>query len=529
MVPTSRHHEVNAGAEFTSKEMDAANNSCATPPDGLEGRAYIDAEGNLQLHSRAPYKPNEKLRRAYVWISTTRILCPYYDIQFNTTPISGPEAFRVDLDDGEGYASFILLPILTLMISGRMLIIGGVGRGKTSLATLMGMLVGYSHEELRKAIQHGHPQLTTAELLGAPLPSDLVRATSLSEVRVSWRRWIEQRVKIIDEYNRIPTKTQSALLSLLSEGYAEAFEQTVSAGQAAWFLTANDDIGGGTFPVIDALRDRIEIVSRCTPVTSSLLQDLANQIISSPSDFVPADIILTDEDLRAIQRDIESVPASEEALDLVGSFLAHLDFCRQASRRIEYMSKDTIRLAGRRIGQVCNEDCPLDKRVHVCTQVDGGVSIRVFQSLIRYAKALAYFRQKREATIEDFAAMMPWVLNEKVRPNPSSAFFQEIDNAHFLIDQISWINQAFTLFGRQYSQYRASHPDVVGFRRKLENPLAKLTTTERAELCDRIEDAIATLLSNNEMNGFVHSDLVLLKNMHHMLVLELRAARSSRS
>ena len=211
--------------------MDAnINPFCTSPPFGREGLACIDSEGRLQLQSRAPYKPIEKVRRAYSWISKTRILCPYYDIQFSTTPISGPETFQVDLDDGEGYASFILLPILTLMLAGRMLIIGGVGRGKTSLATLMGMLVGYSYEELRKAIQHGHPQLTTADLLGSPLPSDLVRATTISEVRVCWRGWIEKRVKIIDEYNRIPTKTQSALLSLLSEGYAEVFEQTIALG-----------------------------------------------------------------------------------------------------------------------------------------------------------------------------------------------------------------------------------------------------------------------------------------------------------
>jgi MoxR-like ATPase len=506
--------------------MSADNPFDTFPPAGRDVRAYIDSEGSLQLHPEAPYAPIEKLRRAYNWISKTRILCPYQDIQFSTTPISGPEAFRVDLDDGDGYASFILLPILTLMLSGRMLIIGGVGRGKTSLATLMGMLVGYSYEDLRKLIQHGHPQLTTADLLGAPLPSDLVRASSLSEVRVSWRGWIEKRVKIIDEYNRIPTKTQSALLSLLSEGYAEAFEQIVRSGQSAWFLTANDDLGGGTFPVIDALRDRIEIVSRCNPANSSILQDLSDQIASSSQDFVPADIVLTEQDLCEIQRSIESLPVEAEALHLAGSFLAQLDFCRQASHRIEYMSKDTVRLSGRRMGQVCNEDCPLDKREHVCTQVEGGVSVRVFKSIIRYSKALACFRGQRKVSIEEFAAMMPWVLIEKVRPNPASAFFQEPENARLLIDQITWIDRAFSLFRRQYAQYRGSRTPVAGLPGTLKKPVSDMTTIERADLCDRIQDKIATLLADNEMNAFVHSDLVLLKDTHHALVSQSRRARA---
>ena len=55
-----------------------------------------------------------------------------------------------------------------------------------------------------------------------------------------------------------------------------------------------------------------------------------------------------------------------------------------------------------------------------------------------------------------------------------------------------------------------------------------MSTIEHVDLCDRIQDAIANLLANSEMNAFVHNDLVLLKNMHHSLVSELRAARSGR-
>src|SRR4029079_17764446 len=142
---------------------------------------------------------------------------------------------------------------------------GGRGRGRTSIAMLMAMLVGYSPAEVRRMVQRGHPQLTVADLLGSPLPSELIKASAAEEVRVAWRRWLTQRVKVIDEYNRIPTKTQSALLSLMAEGYAETFEQVVHAGPSAWYLTANDDLGGGTFPVIEALKDRIDVVVRCTP------------------------------------------------------------------------------------------------------------------------------------------------------------------------------------------------------------------------------------------------------------------------
>ncbi|MCK7530643.1 MAG: hypothetical protein MZV63_06150 [Marinilabiliales bacterium] len=68
---------------------------------------------------------------------------------------------------------------------------------------------------VRRAVQHGHPQLTVSDLLGTPLPADLLRG------RGAWTRStvtlaalaVACSVKIVDEYNRIPTKTQSALLT----------------------------------------------------------------------------------------------------------------------------------------------------------------------------------------------------------------------------------------------------------------------------------------------------------------------------
>src|SRR4029077_14439420 len=103
-------------------------------------------------------------------------------------------------------------------------------------------------------------------------------------------KWIEKRVKIIDEYNRIPTKTQSALLSLMAKGYAEMFDQYVHAGRSSWFLTANDDAGGGTFQVIEALKDRIDVVVRAVPFNSGFLAALLERIETdrNPEDLVPS-------------------------------------------------------------------------------------------------------------------------------------------------------------------------------------------------------------------------------------------------
>ena len=127
----------------------------------------------------------------------------------------------------------------------------------------MGVLAGTASDDVRRSVQQGQPQLTVSDLVGIPLPRDLVAAERLTDIRIAWRDWLGLPVKIIDEYNRIPTKTQSALLTMVAEGYVESHDQmrrtAPDGGVESWFFTANDDAGGGTFPVIQALRDRMDV------------------------------------------------------------------------------------------------------------------------------------------------------------------------------------------------------------------------------------------------------------------------------
>lgn len=164
---------------------------------------------------------DEKLRQAYFWIVNSAIISPHYDIEYNEAPpsrfVAGDSKSRLTLPSAQSYSSFVLLPLLTFATRRKCLFVGGPGRGKTASALLMGVLAGYPVREVRRAMQHGHPQMTIADLLGNPLPADLVAAQSMDDIRIAWRAWLGMRVKIIDEYNRIPTRTQSALLTVMGD------------------------------------------------------------------------------------------------------------------------------------------------------------------------------------------------------------------------------------------------------------------------------------------------------------------------
>lgn len=490
----------------------------------LQGRAQITPEGQLQLRAKPSWPLAERIRRAYHWIANNAIHCPFADMDFGTTIPLGTSEQRVELARDEGYASFILLPLLNLIACRRVVIVGAPGRGKTTVATLMGLLAGDPLEDVRNSIQHGHPQLTLADLLGSPLPSELIQAKQAKDVRVSWRGWITRRVKIIDEYNRIPTKTQSALLSLMAEGYAESFEQIIQTGHSAWYLTANDDLGGGTFPVIEALKDRIDLVIRCMPFHSRYLEELAHRVElgTSPEELMPQDLVFTPEELDQASENVRAVKVPVGVQDIMGFLLGQLDFCQRASSKLEYRNKDTLHLSGRRLAHVCNEDCPLDKHENLCTQTENGVSARAFQTLLHFSKALAYFRGNSEVEIDDVRQLLPWVLHDKLHVNAQSGFFQKSENQFYLHDRVSWIRQLFDRAVAQHAAYLPMREPILKLKRELEQGVEGLTSTQIRQRQQNVQKQMEDVLQQNELTGAVHEDLVLLKSIYVAYQNQLR-------
>ncbi len=491
--------------------------------DWLVFKGPADTEGELRTHlSELDGRTlSDKLRRLYTWILNNAVLTPVYDVAYGERSgqtLVFPNADALSLPDGEAYSSYILLPLLGLAARRKCLLVGGPGRGKTAIASLLAQAAGIERGELRRAVQHGHPQLTVADLLGTPLPADLLRAEELSQIKVAWQRWLGLPVKIIDEYNRIPTKTQSALLSLMSEGYAEQFGQVVEAGPSAWFLTANDDAGGGTYAVIEALRDRIDVCVRALTFNPWQLERLLERLEKDrdPAAAMPAEVRFTPEELSRLEAEIRTVAVPRPVLRRIEHFLGSLDFCQRASPLFEHKSKDALRLAGLRLGQVCNEDCPLDKARHVCSQVETGVSVRAYLTLLAFSKAMAYFRGRPAVELEDVRQLAPFVLHEKLTPNRQSAYFSR-ERERLLSDKVAWIRAMFDL---SMAQHEALHPagssPLEPLLEELAPGLHGLPPSEVQRRLKAIAGLIRQYHKGGELSAPVYNDLLMLK------ALELR-------
>ena len=474
---------------------------------------------------------DEKLRQAYFWMVNHAIISPHYDVEFNapSAPITsftiGDSKARVDLPSDQSYSSFVLLPLLTFAVRGRCLLVGGPGRGKTASAILMGVLAGYPLREVQRGMQHGHPQLTVQDMFGTPLPRDLVQAASLAEIDVAWRSWLGMRVKIIDEYNRIPTRTQSALLTVLADSYVEVFDQVYEAPPAAWYLTANDDAGGGTFQVVDALRDRIDVVVKALSFNSRFLGDLVDRIEQRrrPEANVPPGIVFTQQEHDDLHAGVLAITLPHAVRRRVEHFAAQLELLERAGVQLEYRTKDTARLAGADVHDLLTSDGGRDRLGDVGMQTLNGLSVRALQSLITYAKAMAYFRGNGAVSLEDVAAVLPFVLHDKVLPDLDAAAFEDDARSALRTDRVSWLRDLFEVSCAQFDAADLDSEDPVGaILTELEAGLDGLEATEVSTRLRRIESILRGWEQATKLHGNTCEDALALKYAHQRYSSYLR-------
>ncbi len=464
---------------------------------------------------------DEKLRQAYFWIVNHAVISPHYDIEYNLTAPStirfGDSQTPFYLPTDQSYSSFILLPLLTFATRRKCLFIGGPGRGKTASALLMGLLGGYSPKDVRRAMQHGHPQMTVADLLGNPMPMDLMQADQVSDIRVSWRRWLDMRVKIVDEYNRIPTRTQSALLTVMGDNYAELFNQIHECPPAAWYLTANDDQGGGTYPVIEALKDRIDVVVQALPFNTRFLDELLLRIEEQvdPADCLPPALQFKEAEMEQMERAIRAIvlpPALRQRLEF---FASQFEFSEYSGQQFEYKSKDTSRLAGVPRHQLAMLENGRDRVADLGCQTQNGISVRSLMSLIVYAKAMAYFRGNLEVELNDITQMLPFVLHSRLHADADAPFFQQPENAALLSDKIGWLRHLFELSCREFERQSRHRFDEVGtLKAELDQGLDGVSLKECRKRLEKIERTLQQLAGGNKLSGAIHDDAMTLKYLH---------------
>jgi MoxR-like ATPase len=475
----------------------------------------------VEMPQAADTSLDEKLRQAYFWIVNNAVISPHYDLEYNDGPHQsytfGDSKTVVTLPSGQSYSSFVLLPLLNFAVRRHCLLVGGPGRGKTQSAVLMGVLAGYSVKEVRQAMQHGQPQMTIADLLGNPLPADMVAAQRMDDIRIAWRKWLGMRVKIIDEYNRIPTRTQSALLTVMADNYAELLDQIYVCPQAAWYLTANDEQGGGTYPVIEALRDRIDVVVKALHFNNRFLGALLTRVEENvrPEEVVPKELIFTEQELDQLSAAVLDVDLPRELYKRLAFFASQFEFFEPAGAQLEYQTKDTARLSGIDQHLLTAMETGKDRLKDLGNQTRNGLSVRALMTLMHFAKALAYFRGNDVVSLADIRQIVPFVLHDKLVPDPDASFFDAPGNAVFRVDRVGWVRRLFDLACAEYDRLDLDRDDPVSdLEVEFDLGLDGVTEAKARERLVKIERLLGDWSKGRKLYGHVFDDVLKLKYLH---------------
>lgn len=481
---------------------------------------YSGPFGN-EAKARSEQKLDEKLRQAYFWIVNNAVISPHYDIEYNSkTPQEfrfGDSHSRLSLPSAQSYSSFILLPMLSFAVQGKCLFVGGPGRGKTASALLMGILAGYPIKEVRRAMQHGHPQMTVADLLGNPLPADLVSVQAVDDIRIAWRHWLGMRVKIVDEYNRIPTRTQSSLLTLMGDNYAEMFNQIYECPKAAWYLTANDDQGGGTYQVIEALKDRVDVVVQALAFNSRFLDQLLLRVEGNvkPEELVPQQIIFNSGEMDEMDQAVREIRLEEGIRRRIEFFVSQFEFSEYSAEQFEYKTKDTSRLSGIAPHILTGMDNGRDRLKDLGCQTLNGISVRALMSLIVYAKALAFFRGNEAVELDDVRQVLPFIFHSRLFADAQAPFFDLPENGCFRSDRIGWLRKLFDLSCSEFDRVYLGQPDrVAEISAQLEAGLDGLSAKDTKKQLEAIEKELSRLASGKKLYGHIYDDVLKLKYLH---------------
>lgn len=419
---------------------------------------------------------------------------------------------------GEGtdtLSSFTALPMIALGRNGVIEFVGAPGSGKTTAASLIGMLVGASEDQVREGIVHGTADLTEDQLLGLALPRDILQARRLQDIKVEWAPWLRNKVRVIDEYNRMNPKVQAALLTLLADKYAHFRGQTLRVDDGVWYVTANDAAGGGTYPVVEALKDRIDASIPSSRFSSQHLRDLEEDIAlgRTPSAKVLTQgVVLTPETLARVRRDMNSIRVEPTSLRKLAYFFSNFDYLPGASPDVTRAQKDVARLYAEpsKVGRLLQEETGLDKLKDLGFQTLGGLSTRAFQTTLAYAKGLAYLRGERVATDDDIRNAVGFTLAGRLIPDPNAAFFQEPANKPYLTDRPTWIKSIYDEASRGYDPVWASKVEAVSFPKEIGYLTEGYARSKLAETKSLLEE----IAQGKKVYGPLQDDIRFLRDQY---------------
>jgi MoxR-like ATPase len=384
-----------------------------------------------------------------------------------------------------------------------MLLVGGHGGGKTTLAKILGrMMTGKSLDEVEDGILRGHPQLTEEKMIATLKPGPLMKDGV--EV-VVWRRFVTDFWKIIDEVNRLTPHAQNVLLSLLAEGEMKYYDEIKRCEEYCLYATLNPS-DAGTFEIGPPFLDRFGIA---VPITMPTVNDL-ELILASRDDRlfgydelwqVPA--VLTEEELLTIWNLADKVPLSPEASEFMRSAVREFGACIRA---------DKSQSTGLTVETGLCDGCHYNTAKSVCNKVVIPLSVRAAKDLNRYSKSAAWLIGATEVSVEIVKSLAPlvfWHRTQYVR--------DELDRSPYYGDIYHYTKHLVELAASRFAQREPAIKIMESFKHGKEpkDAMDELKEMGKSDLLVRLDHIeLARALKKAGYQKMVKNIEKCIKNRH---------------
>ena len=320
-----------------------------------------------------------------------------------------------------------LAVINALVERGTMMLFGGHGGGKTTLAKYLGQIFCHlTKNKIEDCILRGHPQLTEEKILGSLDFAQITNNKPLNKygkIDVVWNSFVDSKWKIIDEINRLSPYAQNILLSLLAEGTVKYQDESRIIPPFTLYATLNPKDNANEELSLP-FKDRFALA---LPITMPDYDSFSTIGKRDKNSRVKLEEYLPNIDLSEVQKDIKSIPYKSEAELLINYIIASYRLCMRASKE----SNDTLSVDK----NLC-ENCRMKGEEKVCNKIKQPLSVRVKEDLYRYGKALAWFLGAPQVTTEHIMTLAPYmiwhrtVLSKKFTLSLTEAWKDESSKKH---------------------------------------------------------------------------------------------------
>ena len=320
-----------------------------------------------------------------------------------------------------------LAVINALVERGTMMLFGGHGGGKTTLAKYLGQIFCHlTKNKIEDCILRGHPQLTEEKILGSLDFAQITNNKPLNKygkIDVVWNSFVDSEWKIIDEINRLSPYAQNILLSLLAEGTVKYQDESRIIPPFTLYATLNPKDNANEELSLP-FKDRFALA---LPITMPDYDSFSTIGKRDKNSRVNLEEYLPNIDLSEVQKDIKSISFTSEAELFINYIIASYRLCMRASKE----SNDTLSVDK----NLC-ENCRMKGEEKVCNKIKQPLSVRVKEDLYRYGKALAWFLGAPQVTTEHIMTLAPYmiwhrtVLSKKFTLSLTEAWKDESSKKH---------------------------------------------------------------------------------------------------